>query len=147
MLKLRTSKKEYCVPYKPDPKGPVLAKFYGCPLSPSEIDKLMDQYRITEWDSPDRRSQKQRFQDFDALAIVHERVKRTITRWEDICDMDGSPISCTDENKVLVYEANPSVMLEVLEKFDEIARLEAMGKEEELGNSESGQTGTRKKAK
>lgn len=145
-LVLRTKKKEYCVEVK-DGKGykngKTLAKFYGHPMLPAEINELLDDHREKEWDAPDDRSKKERFVDYNFLAITHDRVDKTILRWEGVTDATGKNLDneCTRKNKIFFFEYMAEVCNFVMGEFDAIGKKLQFEKEDESGNSESSHAG------
>lgn len=156
-LALKTKKTKHCVEYRAEDKrtgertGEVLAKFWVMPMTPTEIDRMLDEYRYYEWDAPpasnrkERRSaqlNKQRFERYKNIEFVHARIKRTIEDWSDIVDENGKPIPCTDENKILVYELNPDVINYVLSEADGIGLEDAERTEQNLKNYKPSQSGS-----
>lgn len=149
-LALRTKKSKHCVEYRAlnektgERAGEVLAKFFVTPMTPTEIDEMLEEYRYYEWDSPppsnrrERRSgqlNQQRFERYNNIEFVHARIKRTIEDWDDVVNQeDGNPLECNDANKILVYEHNPDVINYVLSEADGIGLDEAERTESNLKN-------------
>lgn len=149
-LKLKTSAVTHIVEYREDndiPNSPVLAKFHTKPLTPSELNKLLEKHKKYVWDSPTKREQKQRFPEEDNIAFTHDHLDRVIVGWEGVEDDEtDEPLECTRENKIMIFEFNPEIIRFVLEKTEEIAKLEEEHKEEKRKNSKATQTKKRKLA-
>lgn len=124
-LRIALKEKEYRVDYREinGVKGDILCSFWVTPMSPFEIDNLLEKNKMIEWDSPSRKTEKQRFVEYNHIAILVERIKKVIKRWEGIEDESGVAIPCTDENKVVLFEKQPELIQFVLAKADEVTKL------------------------
>ena len=141
MLRINTEKKEYCVEYwdgcidkktsRPFKEEDILARFYGHPLTPSELTRLLEKHRIVQWESPDKKTAKQRFEKYDDENFVYDRLCKVLKRWEGITDENGKEIECNDDNKIKAYEHNPGLIKWVIEEFEKIGDSLNAKKEEE----------------
>jgi len=128
-MRLNTEKPEYCVIVDD-------SKFYGYPLTPQESQDLLNKSVVKEWEKG------QRFKEPNMMKYKLAKVRKVITRWENIQDKNGNPLECNDVNKELVYLFNPKTIDSVLARFDEIAAKEQKEAEHLEKNSEAGQDGS-----
>ena len=120
-MKLRTKKTQQWIPYLRDGNE---MKFYVSPMTESENADLLKLCRKFGWEK------NQRFEDTpDYQSFKAQKIKRTILDWEGAENEEGTPLECTDVNKMAVYNGDPEVINWVLEEADKI--LEAGLKEAE----------------
>lgn len=144
MLKVRTTEEKYVVEYKDDKK--VLAKFFVKPIPMSKTRKMLDDNKIVEWDSPPGDEQpKERFIDHNYLAITLDRIDGIICDWEGVVDKDGEELECTRENKLAIFEYDPSVINYVLEEARKIFEVRESEKARAEKNLKTGRIGKRVK--
>ncbi len=140
-LKLRTEKEEVRVDYwegaeDGEPKGgkETLASFYGCPMTPSEMNRLLEDCSYKEWDSPNKKQAKTRFDKWDDIRFIHERLKKELERWDGVVDTSGNALECNEENKIKTWELNPDIIGWVLEEFKQAGKRIQEEKEAERKN-------------
>lgn len=133
-LKLNTVKKKYCIPYKDEETEETLAKFYVTPLTPPELKRVMEKHRVIEWDSPDKKTKKERFETYDYLGITYDRMDKSIVAWEGVENQDGEPLECTRQNKLDIFNSDPKVFNYIMGQVDELEENEEEEREEERKN-------------
>ena len=123
-MKLRTKKTVQWIIFLRDG---LETKFNVSPMTESENADLLKACRKWIWEKNQRIEDTPDYQSFKA-----QKIKKTILGWEGVENEDGTPLECTDENKMAVYKGDPEVINWVLEQADKI--LESGLKDEEEAN-------------
>lgn len=104
------------------------AEFLVSPLSPREASDILKRCKNIFWEKG------QRFDEPDYYAFKISKIKKTIRDWKGVQDEDGRDVQCTDNNKILIYEANPDFIDSVLDAADELSEAFAEGEAKEIEN-------------
>jgi len=132
-MKLRTKSQVVRIPIT---RGGETCYFFGEPINPKQMSKLLEKATDVIWEKG------QRFSDLNLYRYKISKISIGIKGWEDVLDDDGNPIPFTPENLEIVYLNNPDIIDEVLEKLDNISKMKQIEEENELKNSKTAQPGT-----
>jgi len=128
-LKIRTAKPRYWVNYDRDGDS---ARFLVSPLTPEELNALLEKRRVYEWD------RNQRFEKLDVYGFRVDKICAVILDWEGVTGEDGSQLPCDREHKVKLFQHEPELMDWLQEQAEAMARRREDEAEAARKNSTSG---------
>jgi hypothetical protein len=144
MLQIGVNKRQYIIEYHKDlddENSEVLATFTVEPMTPTELQDIMNRYKYYEWDSPGKKIKKERFETYNFLKITYDRLVKIIKNWDGVVNSDGKVLECNRDNKIIAFEHNPELINWVLEKADEIQNMEIDKQKDLEKNLETGRVG------
>jgi hypothetical protein len=134
-MKLRTKRiEEWIIIEGADPGEK--AEFLVHPLSPKEVNAMLEKVKIVEWDKG------QRFVDHNFYKFKLLKIFATIIKWKGVEDEDGNELGCIDANKEIIYLGNSELIDQVLEKADALYKAVQESVEKEAKNSLPAPDGT-----
>ena len=131
-LKVRTTKPQYWIDYDRDGGS---ARFLVSPLTPEELNSLLEKRRSYEWD------RNQRFEKLDVYGFRLDKVSAVVLDWEGLTDESGKDLPCDREHKVMLFQHEPELVDWLQEQAEAMAK-----RHEEEAKTARKNSGTGRKA-
>ncbi len=103
------------------------------PLTAAEVERIRRKHTKISF------VRGERVEETDWGKVTQDMFCACVRDWKGICDEEGNPIACTEENKRLVAELNTGFAGEVIQRA---TALEQYLNSEEIKNLSGGQGGT-----
>ena len=122
-LKIKTTQTKHEIVYK---DADVECSFTIKELTPTEINKLLEDHTEYSWDSPDKRTKKERFEKFKGLDFLKARFIKSCVGWTGILDEKDEEMTCNFTNKEFIFD-NARYLVDYIN--DELEKIEEAEKE------------------